>query len=71
MPDGEQKQSQQNYLLMKTGKFEDVVGATAVHEGGHAIDPENLKLKSTDQYREDKPNEFEQKELDQRTKQTE
>lgn len=79
LPDGEDKQANQNYLLMRNGKFEDVVGATGSHEAEHATNPQNLKdskenieRKGDPNYTpkdvESVPNEVEQRDLNERAK---
>jgi hypothetical protein len=74
-PDGETKQGLQDYYLMINGKIDDVIGATASHEAGHATDEENLKASKENRSNpnapkdiETEPNKIEQKDLDERTK---
>lgn len=77
--EGEDKQAMQDLLLMRQGKLEKVIGATAGHEIDHATDQENIqaskehenKMRDSKDYHKDveqKPNETEQKILDESTK---
>lgn len=79
-PDGEDKQFYQDYYLMSTGRFEDVVGATGSHEAEHATNMRNLMddKENKDNRRnpqpgyqekdvESVPNKVEQQDLNERT----
>ena len=77
--EGEDKQGFQDLLLMRQGKTDKVIGATAGHELDHATDQENIqaskehesKKRDPKDYHKDveqKPNETEQKILDESTK---
>jgi hypothetical protein len=76
---GETKQGYQDLLLMRKGKLESVIGATAGHEIDHATDQENIqankeyenKMRDPKNYQkdvEDKPNQTEQKILNESTR---
>ena len=76
---GEEKQGYQDLLLMRKGKLESVIGATAGHEIDHATDQDNIQASKENERDKGKPgykmqpldnktNETEQKILDESTK---
>lgn len=80
LPDGEEKQGNQDYLLMRKEKgIEGVIGATGSHEAEHTFNEENLQADAENkrdagkpdyqkQDIETVPNQIEQKDLNERTK---
>ena len=76
-PDGEEKQAYQYYLLFRTDRTDDAIGATGSHEADHVTSPENIQADQENVRDERKagynkqdietvPNQIEQKDLNER-----